>query len=535
MDVSLSPDGRRLAFVSYLGARQQLWVRSLDTVAAQPLAGTEGAAFPFWSPDGRYMGFFAPGSLKKIDVTGGPAQTLCEMSTTNGAGGSWSTDGVIIFASDFSGPLLKVPQSGGASSPLTTLDRSRGEKAHSFPQFLPDGRHFLYFATGAESGRVCVGSLDSKETKCPLNVDFPAAYAPPGYLLYERAGTLMAQAFDAKRLLATSDPVPIAEDTDTSRSVYSIRTPFGSISESGVLAYITGAGAQTEELQWFDRSGKKLGTVGQPGDYTNPALSPDGTRLAVGKADAGVGTRDLWIFDLKRGTASRFTSDPADELNPLWSRDGSRILFTSNLKGIRDIYQKAANGLRDSELVFESNDHGKAVNDWSPDGRYILYDTAGARASIWVLPLFGDRKPFPFVQGAYTAKSAQISPNGRYVAYASNESGRYEVYVQTFPEHSGKWQVSTAGGIDPEWRHDGKELFFIGGEKLMAVDVKTDGPQFEAGIPKPLFQAQFLLGAWRNRYVVTADGQRFLAIVPVEKQAYSPITVVMNWTADLKR
>ena len=536
--ISLSPDGRRLAFVGISeDGRGQLWLRPLDNPSAQPLPGTDGARLPFWSPDSRNLGFFADGSLKKIDVTGGPAQALCAAPV--GLGGSWNADGEIVFAPSNAAPLWRVSQSGAASTPLTTLDRSRGESGHVFPWFLPDGRHFLYVASADSTSdrRLCVGSLDSKETKCLLKVGPLVMYAKPGDLLYERAGTLMAQPFDAERLRVTGDAVPIAEHVvpSTFRTFLpSQLTQVASVSQNGVLAYASGSPEQAR-LQWYDRGGKKQGTVGQPAEYTNPALSPDGTRVTVGIYDAQADSRDLWVFDLKRGTASRFTSGPADELNPLWSRDGSRILFTSNQKGVRDIYQKPANGLGDSELVFESKDHGKSVNDWSPDGRYVLYDTAGAPSGIWVLPLFGDHKPFPLVQGAYVARSAQFSPNGRYVAYASNESGDFEIYVQTFPDHSGKWQVSTAGGIDPEWRRDGKELFFIAGEKLMAVDVKTDGPQFEASIPKPLFQAHFLTGNWRNRYVVAADGQRFLAVVPVEQQASSRITAVMNWTADLKR
>jgi eukaryotic-like serine/threonine-protein kinase len=308
-----------------------------------------------------------------------------------------------------------------------------------------------------------------------------------------------------------------------------------SVSQKGALAYIPRGSAETE-LQWFDRSGKSLGTVGQVADYSGPALSPDGTRIAVGIQSAGSG-RSLWLIDLRRGTTSRFTFDPADEFNPLWSRDGSRILFTSAQNGNRDIYEKASSGIGGSEAVFQSKDQQKNVDDWSPDGRYVAYDTTAAPVSLWILPLFGDRKPSPFVQSTYNARQARFSPDGRYVAYASDESGDFEIYVQTFPEHGGKWQVSTGGGRDPEWRRDGKELYFISGGKLMAVDVNAAGPQFEAGTPKALFEAHLGGSSAVNPnaiYRVSADGQRFLAVTAAE-QTSSPVTVVLNWAADLKR
>jgi Tol biopolymer transport system component len=526
---AISPDGRLLAFwgLSQDG-RRQLWLRPLDNVAAHLLPGTDGALSPFWSPDSRYLGFFASGGLRKIDVAGGPPQALTEALAGVGSG-SWSRDGVIIFSPSFGGALWKISQSGGAPTQLTTLDRARGEFAQVNPSFLPDGRHFLYLAVrsaGSSTDRwVCTGSLDSNGTNCLLQADSRAVYVPPGYLLYLRAGTLLAQPFDAGRLLITGDAVPIAN------SVQAV-----SVSANGMLAYTAGTSRDTE-LQWFDRSGKNLGTVGQPADYSSPALSPDGTRVAVGIQGAGAGARNLWIFDLKRGTPSRFTFDPVDEFNPLWSRDGSQILFTSAQQGARDVYQKSADGVGDSEAVFASKDQQKNVDDWSLDGRYVAYNTTAAPSSLWILPLFGDRNPFPFVQSTYDARQARFSPNGRYVAYASQETGDYEIYVQTFPEHGGKWQVSNGGGRDPEWRRDGKELYFISGGKLMAVDVNIAGPQFEAAIPKSLFEVPFGGGTAINPnalYRVTADGQRFLAVTASGQQGPSPITVVLNWLADLK-
>ncbi|MGB6198464.1 MAG: hypothetical protein WBF35_02830, partial [Candidatus Acidiferrales bacterium] len=353
---------------------------------------------------------------------------------------------------------------------------------------------------------------------------------------YLRGQTLMAQPFDAQHLAIKGDAVPLADGVQSFPVVGGPSLQSFATSENGVLVYVAGAAPAQTELQWFDRSGRNLGTLGRPATYCCPALSPDGSRLAVDITDAQLGTRDIWVFDLKRAAASRLTFDPTDEISPLWSPDGSQILFTSTQTGRREIYQKAASGLGDSQLVFASKDQQKSVDDWSPDGRYVVYDTTTALPNLWILPLFGDRKPFPFVQGAYSAREAFFSPNSRYIAYTSNESGSYEIYVQTFPDRTGKWQVSTGGGTHPQWRRDGKELFFVSDDnKMMAVDVDTAGPQFQAGIPKPLFDSDIVTGAYPpSAYVVTPDGQRFLAVTTPEQQALSPVTVVTNWPTDLK-
>ena len=537
--MSLSPDGRLLAFVgvSKDGAAQ-LWLRPLDNAAAQPLPGTEGARALFWSPDSHYLAFFDAGSPKKVAISGGIPQTLC--NAVDAYGGSWNSEGLIIFGAGASS-LWKVSEAGGTPSPLTTLDRSLQELGHGYPWFLPDGRHFLYSSTRSSSIArlwLCVGSLDSNETKCLLEADSPAVYVPSGDLVYLLGATLMAQPFDARHLAITGDAVPVAENVQpysgASRAPDARRQSF-SVSQNGVLAYVAaGAPAQTE-LQWFDRSGKKLGTLGQPAGYCCPALSPDGTRLAVDILDPQLDTRDIWLFDLKRATPSRFTFDPTDEVTPLWSPDGGQILFTSTQTGHREIYEKAASGIGESQLVFGSKDQQKSVNDWSADGRFVVYDDTGSPTSLWILPLFGDRKPLPFVQDAYSAREAFFSPNGRYIAYTSSDSGIFEIYVQTFPDRTGKWQVSTGGGTHPQWRRDGKELYFVSGSKLMAVDVDTAGSQFQAGIPKPLFEADFLSSSYSPAvYAPTADGQRFLAVIPVPQQAIPAITVVTNWPSDLK-
>jgi serine/threonine protein kinase len=533
--MSLSPDGRSLAFVTEPSAPTPslLWVRSLDSLTARLLEGTDGAAWPFWSPDSRYLGFYADGKLKKVDVSGGPVQTLCD---AGGEGATWNQDGLIVFTHH--GYLDRVPEAGGAPTLVGEPDTTR-YLAYRFPQFLPDGRHFLFQALdqaligGGQAVSIMVGSLDSKETTRLLGANSNALYTAPGYLLYLRQGALMAGRFDTKRLRFTADAVPVAERVGLDLpGAYA----FFSVSLKGVLAYQTIASGALDQMVWFDRKGAKLGSIGPAGVYTNPDVSPDGAKLAVGLVDPKLNTRDIWVYDLKRGTGSRLTFDPADDLNPVWSPDGSRIMFTSNRKGQRDIYEQPANGLGSAESVFESKQQTKSLNDWSPDGRYAIYDTSGGVVSLWALPLFGQRTPSAFIQGNFAAGHARFSPHGKFVAYASEETGRWEVYVRTFPEQQGKWQVSNSGGTEPMWRRDGKELFYIGPEnEIIAVEVKTDSAHFEAGISKPLFKAPITAAPARNRYVVSPDGQRFLMIVPLEQGKASPITVVVNWPALLEK
>ena len=521
-----SPDGRFLAFVGFSkDGTRRLWLRPLDDLSAQPVPGTEGALSPFWSPDSKYVAFFGDHGLMKVAVSGGIPQAICD---ARGASltGSWSSNGEIIFSTEHGG-FLKVSEADGAPSPLTTLDLSVSEFTQLDPWFLPDGRHFLYISNRHTSATIlwlCAGSLDSNETNCLMKIDSPGVfYAPPGYLLYLSGGNLVAQPFDASNLTVKGDPIPIAASVESF-----------SLSGNGVLAYVTGGVTNQVQLQWFDRTGKNLDTVGQAGQYSSPEVSPDGTRLIVALMDPQLTTRDLWLFDLKRKAGSRFTSDPTDELNPRWSSDGNQIIFSSTQNGNRDIYQKAANGIGDTQLVFASKDQRKSVDDWSSDGRYVVYDTTKSPAHLWILPLFGDRKPVPFVQENYDTRQARFSPNGRYIAYASDESGQYEIYVQTFPQPSGKWQVSSGGGEFPEWRRDGKELFFVSAGKMMAVGMDTAAPKFTAGIPKPLFGANFLPATPNAIYAPSADGQRFLIITATAQQSLPPVTVVTNWTSELK-
>ncbi len=533
----MSPDGSRLAFVVRgPEGKNVLWARLLSALSAQALAGTEDATFPFWSADSRFIGFFADGKLKKIDVSGGPPQTLCDAPV--GRGGSWNREGTIVFTPQVSQPIYRISAAGGVPTPVTKLDASRHENTHRWPYFLPDGRHFLYFARSGsvEWNGIYLGSLEGGEQKLVLRGDSNAIYAPPGYLLFVRDRTLMAQPFDARRLQLTGEPVPLAEQVEV--SVATQRAIF-SASENGVLLYqrrtTVGGGW---ELRWFDRTGKQGLPLGALGVYLQPRLSPDNQKLAVSMLDLRATNYDVWVYDLSRGVPSRLTFAPSLESNPVWSPDGTRIVFGSDRQGAMHIYQKAANGTGGEETVLEA-DANETPMSWSRDGRYLAYerqDTHGKKnTEIWVLPLFGDRKPFPVVQSEFESVFPQFSSDGKWLAYASNESNRYEVYVVPFPGGSGKWQVSTSGGSQPRWRRDGKEMFYLAADnKVMAVDVGAKGATLELNNLRLLFQAH-PASAPRWLYDVSADGKRFLVNSATEQGSAEPLTLVVNWTADLKK
>jgi Tol biopolymer transport system component len=530
--LSISPDGRRIAFVAGSpDGKYLLWVRSLDTLAAQSLAGTEGASSPFWSPDSTALGFFAGGKLKKIDVSGGPAITLCDASDNRG--GTWGRDGVIVFNPGNRTVLQKVSASGGIPTSATVL--GQGEVGHYRPSFLPDGRHFLYRgATGSEtSGPIYLGSLDSGERKLLLNADASNAVYSQGHLLFLREATLMAQPFDARRFVLIAGPFPIAENIQTQGNF----PPSGvfSASENGVLAYQTGAATANTQLVWFDRTGKQIGVLGDPAAYSDIQLSPDGRQASVSFPDESGNGRDMCTYDLARGLRTRFTFDRANELRSIWSHDGSRIVLDSGRKVHLNLYQKSSSGAGAEEILLEDG-LDKYPESWSPDGRFILYSTFGGPTGLdlFVLPLFGDRKPFPFLQTQFNEAFGRFSPDGRWVVYHSNESGRNEIYVAPFPGPGGKWQISTAGGTRPQWRRDGNEIFYLSlGNNLMVAAVNGKGSSFEVGAVKPLFQTRAT--GLENRYAVSADGQRFLIITAPEQATPAPITVVVNWTAVLKK
>ena len=530
--LAVSPDGRRIAFAATSAdGKSLLWIRSLDTLTAQALAGTEGALRPFWSPDSRFLGFFADGKLKKIEVSGGPPITLCDAS--GGGGGAWSRDGVIVFSPTPFSALEKVSASGGTPAPATKLSPS--DVIHVRPVFLPDGRHFLYrTGVSGQGGPAYLASLDSTDRKLLLNADSTNVVYSQGHLLFLRDQTLMAQRFDARGLVLTGDAFPIAESIQTQGPV----NPYGlfSASENGVLAYQSGRGTGDTQLLWFDRTGKQIGVLGDSTAYANPELSPDGKRLSDNKPAQAGNTVDIWVYDLAHGLPTRFTFGEGALLS-IWSPDGSRVGFNSRQKGHFDLYQKASNGAGAEEPLLVDN-FDKFPLSWSPDGRFILYRSAGASTNfnLFVLPVSGDRKPFPFLDTnvKYVVLFAQFSPDGRWVAYSSTESGRTEIYVAPFPGPGGKWQISTAGGSSPRWRRDGAEIFYLAPDnKLMAAALNGKGSSFEVGAVRPLFQTNSIGSI--SAFAVSADGQRFLINTASEQSASAPITVVLNWTAGLKK
>src|SRR5579864_2162908 len=533
--LAVSPDGRQLAFVAGAQGRREIWVRPLASLEARALPGTEGARFPFWSPDGRSLGFFANGKLMRVDLAGGAAQPLA--SANDGRGGAWSRTGMILFAPTPIAAIHRVPASGGADEAVTRLDRTREESDHRWPVFLPDGRHFVYLARARvpDDHALVVGSLDGPEAKVLVKgLQSSIAYAASGgYLLYVRERTLVAQPFDPDRLRFTGEPVPLAQAVDpigegTPGTAYAFFA-----AGAGTLAYRAGVRLISQPT-WFDRAGRELGRAGPPGDFDEPALSPDGKDVALDRNDDHL-TSAVWMLDLERGALSRLSFGAGSALAPSWSPDGGRVAYTC--AQLRSLCLRAASGAGDEEVLLTS-DAAKLVDDWSPDGRFLLYEEVSRKTTtdLWLLPLAGARRPALYLQTPFDETHARFSPDGRFVAYTSNESGRDEVYVQTFPAAGGKWQISTDGGDQAQWRADGKELFFLGlDRKLRAVAVKTEHG-FEPGIQQVLFAARTTVPAAlasRASYAVAGDGRRFLVDQIVNDGGRIPIAVVLDWTRDL--
>ena len=532
--LAVSPDGQSLAFLARNAeGRNQLWVRTLDTLAARALAGTDGASSPFWSPDSRWLGFFAQGQLKKIDITGGPPFTICE--AVDNRGGTWSRDGIIVFAPDHDVPLQKVPAAGGVPTAATMLAAGEADLGHERPSFLPDGRHFLYSVNETAGVVVYVASLDSAGRSAVLEgSDSGNVVYAQGHLLHLRGTTLMAQPFDVGRLMLDGDAVPIAEEIRT-QGTFGPVADFA-VSATGVLVYQTGD-PQRSRLEWVDRAGKRLGALGEPGNYALHELSPDGTRAAVGVADpAHRNTRDIWLYDVARGLRTRFTSDPANENATIWSPDGSRVVFTSDRRGVGNLYQKAASGTASEEPLLEG-DMWETATSWSRDGQYLLYQAPlaeGAPNDLYVWRLVEQNKPMPFVQTPFNEGGARFSHDGRWVVYQSNESGKADVWVTPFPRADRRWLISTAGGTSARWRQDDKEIFYLAPDsRLMAAEVNGEGVAFHVGEVRPLFQTRApSVGA---AYDVSANGQRFLVNTLEEDTIPPPITVVVNWVAGLMK
>jgi eukaryotic-like serine/threonine-protein kinase len=530
--LTVSPDGTHLAFIVLTAdGKRQLWMRALDSLRSEPIAGTEGADQPFWSPDSRFVAFFADGKLRRVAISGGRPQTICE--TAPARSGTWNRDGVIIFTPGSGAGLSRVSAAGGTAGPLTKLDRSRGESDHLWPQFLPDGRRFVYLvrSSQAENTGIYVGSLDSEDRRLLLRADSNAVYAAPGYLLFQREGALMAQSFDPARAQLAGEALLVANDVGYSPA--NGRGAFA-VSETGVMAYRSGLSGARSELAWFDRTGKRSASLDVSDANPDLWLSPDEQSVALSRSDQRTGT-NIWLVNLRSSTSSRFTFDLGIDELPVWSPDGTHIVFAANRAGSFDLFRKASSGAGQEEVLLASG-NDKYVSDWSRDGRFIAYYTPGTKGDfdLWILPLFGERRPMPFARTQFDERNARFSPDGRWIAYVSNESGRYEVYVQPFlPASGGKWQISTTGGYQPRWRGDGKELFFIAADgKVMSVSVETDGG-LNVDVPKALFQTHLDPAALVNErnYAVTNDGQRLLITTSLGSSA--PISVVLNWQSAL--
>jgi len=541
--IAVSPDGRHLAFTAATGGKLQLWVRALDSTEARTLAGTQDARLPFWSPDSRFIGFFADGRLKKIDVSGGPAQTLCEAPATP-LGGAWSRAGVIIFARTGGSGLLRISATGGEVTQATTIDTPRQEIAHRYPTFLPDGRHFLYCITSGqkETRGVYLGSLDETLKRRLLDDVTVIKYmgAVPGdttsgagWLVFGRDGALLARPFDTSRLDFTGEPLSLSDKVGS--DVIYLNHPTFSVSDNGVLVFDPSANRQRRQYLWKDRRGQSINSLEVDAGRFQHWLSPDEKRFIADRLDPQTSTYDLWLYDVSGGNAQRFTFNPAIDFNPVWSPDGSHIVWASTRDGVANLYQKAASGAGEETLLRKS-DYPKLPTDWSPDGRFIIYHQTDPKTKwdVWVLPAPGSGEAEPFrVLGTEANETAgTLSPDGRWLAYASDVSGRYEVYVQSFPGGGGKRQVSTGGGNSPRWLRDGRELFYYAGDgKLMVAPVRS-GESFETGAAVSLFE--FRAATLQNYfapYAVTADGQRFLLNEVVETEPNSPLTVVVNWAA----
>jgi len=536
----ISPDGKNVVFAARAEGKNQLFLRPLDKLKPQPIAGTEDGTFPFWSPDSRSIAFFVEGKLKRADLAGGPPVTICDAPV--GRGGSWSTNGMIVFSPTFTEALLQVPATGGIPTAATKL--SDKYTTHRWPWFLPDGHHFLYLAanhaaTTSTTTAVFWASLDGRDNKLLFTSPSNAIYAS-GHLLYVRDNTLMAQPFDGSSGQLQGDPVPLNDDVQVDGTVW--RGTF-SASDNGALVYQPGVLGARHRLTWFDRSGKELGSVSGPDAFSLMELSPDDRKVAVTIGDP-VGM--IWIYDMLHNSRTRFTFGNDSNVDAIWSRDGKKIAYLEgdvNNAFSRKVIVKASDGSGEAtQLLDIGTVHTlqQELNDWSPDLRYILYESGtvgeGNGIDLWLLPLSGD-KPFPLLSSPGDQQFAQFSPDGRWVAYSSSETGRPEIYVVPFPATGSKWQISTNGGTRPRWRRDGKEIVFEveGSGKVMSAQVNGRGPNFEVGEVRPLFETTNLPpNNAGSQWSLTSDGQRLLAITTGETGAL-PLTVIQNWTGDLKR
>jgi Tol biopolymer transport system component len=542
--IALSPDGRHLAFTAATGGKVELWVRARDATEPGVLAGTQGAYFPFWSPDSRFIAFFAYGRLNKIEVTGGPVQPLREVVGLI-HGGAWSRDGVILFGQTPVG-LLRISETSKEITQVTTLDKTHQESSHRYPAFLPDGRHFLYSITSGqkETRGVYLGSLDDETVKRRLldqvtPVKYVAAVpgdsaSGAGWLVFVRDGALLARPFDTSRLEFTSEPFTLSNKVGS--DLVNANSFTFSVSDNGVLVFDPSLERQRRRYRLVDRRGQQINSLNVDAGTTGPWLSPDEKSFIADRYDPRTGAYDLWLCDISGGADERFTIDPANDLSPIWSPDGSHIVWSSNRDVPTNIYQKAASGAGD-ETRLRKSDYANIPTDWSLDGQFIIYRQIDPKTieDVWFLPQPGTGKPpFPVVQTKHYESSGTLSHDGKWLAYVSNETGLNEVYVQSFPGPGGKRQVSNGGGHYPRWRRNGQELFYYAADgKLMARPVRI-GESFEMDAPFSLFDFRAGTIPGSVPYAVTRDGQRFL-INALDTEPNAPLTVVVNWTAGVKR
>jgi serine/threonine protein kinase len=528
-EITISPDGRWLTFTASTDAGSAIFLKRFESTKPELLMGTEGASSPFWSPDSREIAFFSGGRIKKISVTGGSVQIIC--NAPNLAGGTWNADGVILFSS--AGVLNRTTSAGGERRPITVRDTSKQETGHLAPYFLPDGKRYLYLAWSPSpaNSAVYLASLDSADRTKLLVGQSKAVYANAGYLLFQKQGILFAHPFDVRAGSLTGEPLRVADEV--SYDALSSDAAFD-VSGNGRLIYFSGDGpAVDRQFVWYDRAGRRLGTETTPGFYTaNFDLARDATQVAVAQRDPQGSRFDIWLVDSVRNFSRRLTFDPAlsPNGNVVWSPDGQRVAFASQRTGNRDIYERNVNGVgTDAALLATPADEWP--EDWSEDGRYLAYGSNSTQSNgeLFALPLFGDRKPITIADTPFGEDEPRFSKDGRWVAYNSDESGIPQIYLVSFPAIDQKRQISTGGGAQPRWRRDGKELFYLGLDgRIMAVDLRIEAT-VDAGVPRPLFNTRLIVDPVRDQFAVNADGQRFLVQSPVIKGTPTPITVLVNW------